>query len=154
MLPGETVAESFTDWATRAEPRLRHTLTALLGIEVGKEATAEALAHAWEHWGRIAEMENPTGYVYGVGRNKGRRMLGRRGAFLPVPKQRLPWVEPGLPRAIRRLPERQRVVVVLLHGYQWTMSEVAELLGLSKSTVQNHAERGLARLRRSLGVEQ
>lgn len=154
MLPGETVADSFTDWATEAEPRLRHALTALLGVEVGKEATAEALAHAWEHWGRIVEMENPTGYVYGVGRNKGRRMLGRRRAFLPVPKQRLPWVEPGLPKAIRRLPERQRVVVVLLHGYQWTMSEVADLLAVSKSTVQNHADRGLARLRRSLGVEQ
>ena len=33
------------------------------------------------------------------------------------------------------------------------MSEVAELLGTAKTTVQNHAERGLARLRSDLGVD-
>jgi RNA polymerase sigma factor (sigma-70 family) len=50
------------------------------------------------------------------------------------------------------LPERQRVVVALLYGYQWSIAEVAEHLGLSKATVQTHAERGLKRLRRKLGV--
>jgi len=44
-------------------------------------------------------------------------------------------------------------VVVLLHCFQWTMSEVAGLLDVSKSTVQNHAERGMASLRDSIGVE-
>jgi DNA-directed RNA polymerase specialized sigma24 family protein len=34
------------------------------------------------------------------------------------------------------------------------MSEVAELLSVSKSTIQNHAERGLQKLRNELGVEQ
>ncbi len=66
---------------------------------------------------------------------------------------RLPWVEPSLPDALAALPGRQREVVVLLHCYQWTMSEVADLLGISKSTVQNHAERGLASLRLTIGAE-
>ena len=57
-----------------------------------------------------------------------------------------------MPAALANLPERQRVVVMLLHSFEWTMSEVAELLGVSKSTVQNHAERAMARLRRKLGV--
>jgi RNA polymerase sigma factor (sigma-70 family) len=70
-----------------------------------------------------------------------------------VPQQLLPHVEPGLPAAIARLPEKQRIVVSLVYGYEWTMSEVAELLGTAKTTVQNHAERGLARLRKTLGVE-
>lgn len=64
-----------------------------------------------------------------------------------------PRVEPGLPAAIGRLPEQQRIVVTLLYGYQWSMTEVAAFLGLAKTTIQNHAERGLARLRDELGVE-
>lgn len=153
MLRDETLVDSFTEWFREAEPQLRHALSASLGVDLGKEATAAAVAHAWEHWERIAKMDNPTGYVYGTGRNKGRRMRSRHPRFLPVPAVRLPWVEPALPGALSRLPERQRVVVVLLYGYQWTMNEVAELLGIAKTTVQNHAERGLGKLRRSLGVQ-
>jgi len=63
------------------------------------------------------------------------------------------WVEPGLPAALEKLSEQQRVVVALVHGYQWSMSEVAELLDVSKSTVQSYDERGLRRLRTKLGVE-
>ncbi len=69
-----------------------------------------------------------------------------------MPEQLLPDVEPGLPAAVAGLPEQQRITVTLLHGYGWTMTEVAELLGTKKTTVQNHAERGLARLRKELGV--
>jgi DNA-directed RNA polymerase specialized sigma24 family protein len=37
--------------------------------------------------------------------------------------------------------------VVLVHGYSYTHAEVADLLGLSRSSIQNHVERGLAKLR-------
>jgi RNA polymerase sigma factor (sigma-70 family) len=64
----------------------------------------------------------------------------------------MPDVEPRLPEALAALSERQRTVVVLIHCFQWTQSEVAELLGLSKTTVQNHLERGMDGLRREIGV--
>jgi RNA polymerase sigma factor (sigma-70 family) len=51
------------------------------------------------------------------------------------------------------LPDRQRQAVMLVHGYGWTLSEVAEMLGVSKATVQKHADRGVRKLRDSLGVE-
>lgn len=144
---------SFTEWATEAEPKIRQSLTAAFGVQVGKEAAADALALAWERWDRVSVMDNPIGYVYGIGRNKGRRMKRfRRPAFVDVPQQLLPDVEPGLPAAVAALPEQQRITVTLLHGYGWTMTEVAELLGTKKTTVQNHAERGLAKLRNALGV--
>jgi len=41
-----------------------------------------------------------------------------------------------------------------VHGFGWTLREVAELTGTSVSTVQNHLERGLAHLRRALGGEE
>lgn len=148
-----TINTSFTEWATEAEPKIRQSLTAAFGVQVGKDAAADALALAWEQWNQVSVMENPIGYVYGIGRNKARRMKTRRQPmFVDVPEQLLRNVEPGLPAAVADLPERQRIAVTLLHGYGWTMSEVAELLGTKKTTVQNHAERGLAKLRNALGV--
>ena len=154
MLQDQTAVDSFREFAVEVEPRLRQALTAALGSEPGKDAAAEALAYAWENWDRVASMGNPVGYLFTVGRNRGRRWWrgGRRVFYLPLPG-RVPWVEPGLPVAVSRLPDRQREVVVLLFCFEWTMSEIAEVLDISKSTVQNHAERGLASLRKSLGVE-
>ena len=131
---------------------LRQALTAAFGPELGSEATAEALAYGWEHWQRIAEMGNPGGYLYRVGYDRARRMKPKRLRLPRVDEGRDPWVEPGLPDAFGSLPEKQRIAVGLVHGYQWSLSEVAEYLGVSKSTVQSHADRGLATLRRKLGV--
>jgi hypothetical protein len=65
MLSDGTVVGTFTDWAVEAEPRLRQSLTALFGVQEGLEATADALAFAWERWPNIVVMENRVGYVYG-----------------------------------------------------------------------------------------
>ena len=51
----DTVAVSFTEWADGAEPRIRHALTASFGPEIGVDATAEAMAHAWERWDDMLE---------------------------------------------------------------------------------------------------
>lgn len=153
-MPDDVLVDSFTEFVKMTEPRLRHALSALFGTELGKEMTAESLAYGWEHWDRIREMDNPPGYLYMVGRDRGRRLIARsRPVLLPVDGQRMPWVEPGLAGALAELPERQRVVVMLLHSFQWSMSEVGDLLGMSKSTVNTHSRRGLNRLRRRLGVE-
>jgi DNA-directed RNA polymerase specialized sigma24 family protein len=144
--------DSFTEFVVEVEPRLKHALVAAFGTEVGMEATHDALAIAWEHWDQIREKDNPAGYLFGIGRNRARRRLGRRAVFPVPPTAREPWVEPALPRALRRLSERQRVAVLLLHGYDWTHAEVAELMGVSVSTVQQHAARGMAKLRRTIGV--
>jgi DNA-directed RNA polymerase specialized sigma24 family protein len=154
VLRGKTDTDSFRTFASESEPRLRQALSATLGTQVGREATADAMAYAWENWGRIETMRNPIGYLFTVGRSRGRKSLKwKQPLFFPVDSTRLPWVEPGLPQALERLPDRQREVVVLLHCYQWTMSEVAALLNISKTTVQNHAERALASLRNSIGAE-
>ena len=61
-------------------------------------------------------------------------------------------MEPGLGDALVGIPVQQRVVVTLLHCFECTMSEVAELLGVSKATVQTHADRGMTQLRERMGV--
>lgn len=148
----ENRLDSFTEFAAVAEPRLRHALTALFGVEAGKDAAAEALAAGWEQWDRVRAMDNPFGYLYVIGRNRGRRTRKRRVVFPVPPEDRTPWVEPQLAVVLAGLPERQRQVVMLVHGYGWTIGEVAETLGVGKSTVQNHLERAVAKLRSGLGV--
>ena len=154
MVPNDVLVDSFTEFVKETEPRLRHVLSAVFGTDLGKEMTAESLAYGWEHWERVQAMDNPPGYLFIVGRDRGRRLIARnRPVLMPVHGQRLPWVEPRLAEALAQLPERQRVVVMLLQCFQWSMSEVAELLDMSKSTVHTHSRRGLERLRKHLGVE-
>ena len=154
MLPDQTRVDGFVEFVETNESRLRHALTAALGFEAGREAAAEALAYGWEHWNKVAVMANPVGYLYTVGRSKARRLLSRRNPIFPaIPEDRTPWFEPGLPAALAGLPERERTVVLLLHGYGWHLTEVATTLGVAKSTVQTHAERGMRKLRQKLGVE-
>jgi len=40
----------FELFALDVEPRLRRALVAAYGSDRGREAAAEALAYAWEHW--------------------------------------------------------------------------------------------------------
>jgi RNA polymerase sigma factor (sigma-70 family) len=131
-----------------AEPRLRRALVAAYGPERGREAAAEALAFAWEHWGELQAMTNPIGYLYRVGQSRTRSRKNR--AVFERPDASEPWVEPGLANALARLSDRQRVAVVLVHGFGWSLREVADLTGTATTTVQNHVERGLARLRAAL----
>lgn len=150
-----TRADSFTAFVDETERNLKRALVAGFGQDRGPEAAAEAWAHCWEHWDRVREMDNPAGYVFGVGRNKARAMgRNKRPALPSVPTEREQFVEPGLPLGLGQLSERQRVAVMLKHGYGWTYVEVSELLGLSIPTIQKHAERGMAKLRKALGVEQ
>jgi DNA-directed RNA polymerase specialized sigma24 family protein len=131
-----------------AEPRLRRALVAAYGPERGREAAAEGLAFAWEHWSELRTMNNPIGYLYRVGQSRTRPRKTR--AVFGRPDAREPWVEPGLAAALARLSERQRVAVVLVHGFGWSLREVADLTGIAPTTIQNHVERGLARLRAAL----
>ena len=146
--------DSFTKFVQDVEPRLKRALVAAFGRDVGLEAAAEALAYGWEHWERVREMDNPAGYLWGAGRNKARSQRRPKPVFPEVPAHYEPWVEPGLPAAMAHLSESQRTAVLLIHGFEWTHAEVAELLGVSISTVQKHVDRGMAKLRRRIGAAQ
>lgn len=145
--------DDFTAFATEAEPRLKRALVALYGVDVGHEAAAVALVEGWRRWHRVGGMANPVGYLYTIGRNHGRRSSRFAPSPLPVPPtDHTPWIEPGLPAALTALPERQRQAVLLVHGHGWSLAEAAEVLGVSKNTVRNHVDRGVAKLRAALGV--
>lgn len=81
---GATEAGAFDDFVTLVRPRLQTALGATFGFDVSEDATAQALAFAWENWDRIASMRNPADYVFGVGRNIARRQFGKRRVELPA----------------------------------------------------------------------
>ena len=152
MTVDQVKVDSFTAFFHQVEPRLRRGLVATLGLQDGGEATAEAMVYAWEHWDRVEAMGNPAGYLYRVGCHSRARTRPSRWLFPEVEEERWPWVEPGLPAALHRLSRAQRTVVVLLHCFDWSQTEVADLLGVARGSVQTYDERALGKLRRALGV--
>jgi DNA-binding CsgD family transcriptional regulator len=99
-------------------------------------------------------MDNPSGYLFRVGQNKARRIAGRpRWLSRDEVVFTEPWGEPGFGPAWSSLSDRQRTVVGLVHGFDWSLGEVADLLGLSKASVQSYEQRALKKLRDDLGVE-
>lgn len=146
--PGRDEFEAFFE---RIELRLRIALIAVFGQEAGRDAAAAALLYAWEHWDRVSDMDNPAGYLYRVGRSSQRRR--KEPKWMAVPAATTPSVEPGLPAALGSLSEKQRIAVVLVHAYGWNRREVANLTGISLSSLDTHLSRGLRHLREALGVE-
>jgi RNA polymerase sigma-70 factor (ECF subfamily) len=136
-------------------PSLERTLSrafvARYGLDVGAEVTAETIGWAWQHWARIAAMENPSGYLYRVGQSAARRHVRwlRRRVDLPIEPRwdDAPAMEGDVFDALARLKPDHRVAVLLVHGYSFTYREVADLLGVSEAAVTNYVHRGLARLR-------
>ena len=151
MLEDREKVDSFTIFVKEVEMRLRHALIPSLGVDAATDATAEALAYGWENWDRLRSMDNPAGYLYRVARSKARSARNRIPALPGVSVTRLPHVEPGLPKALQRLSEKQRTVVWLVHGLEWRQKEVADLLGVSEGTVRTHLSRGMAKLQRTIG---
>jgi DNA-directed RNA polymerase specialized sigma24 family protein len=151
--PGRTAGDraAFEQFVADAGPRLGRALAALYGFEDGRDATAEALAYAWENWPRLQHIANLPGYLFRVGQTRGRRRRQPVTELFDIGQGGDYSFEPGLPKALASLTQHQRVAVVLVHGYGYTLREVADLTGVRRTTVQNHLHRGLSHLRKLPG---
>ena len=145
--------EEFSSFVSDVEPRLRVALVAACGSSKGLEATAVALEYAWEHWDKLMLVTNPAGYLYRLGVRRSWRMHSPTVPLLwEVPSEDQVRAEPRLAPALKHLSRGQRTAVVLIDGFDWTYREVADLLGVGRSTVQQHHQRALSKLRDELGV--
>jgi len=136
------------------EPRLLQALVAAYGPREGREATVDALSWAWEHWDRLGSIDNKLGYLYRVGQGATRRYSPRAIPVATNASEQLQLVDvdPGLIPALSRLSEQQRTVVVLVHAFGWSQSEVAKVLDITVSTAREHLSRALRHLRDELVV--
>jgi RNA polymerase sigma-70 factor (ECF subfamily) len=152
----------FEEWYRAAHPRVLAALVAYCGdYSAASEATDEAFVRAFSRWARVGAMASPAGWTFVVARNVLRRGIARSARNLvawshqssdgsPVAVDESARVEAALEvsRALGLLTRRQRDVVVLYHGFDLTQDCVAELLGISRSTVATT----LLDARRALGL--
>ena len=144
----------FAAFVRTVEPKLRAALVSTYGPVDGRALTVDALGWAWEHWDRMESIGHPVAYLYRVGQTASRRYSSR-----PVPPELLqavhdhiPEITPELLPALGRLSEQQRTVVLLVHAFGWSQREVAAVIDISPSTVRQHLERAMTRLRSELEV--
>ena len=152
MVEESPSVETFTAFARDVEPKLRYALVAACGPSRGLDAAQDALVFAWEHWDKVSNAENPAGLLYRVATRRAWRRRQQPPPLLQMPPREPDRFEPGLEPALEHLSKQQRTVVVLIEGFRYTHQEVADLLGIKRSTVQKHRERGLEKLRRELRV--
>jgi DNA-directed RNA polymerase specialized sigma24 family protein len=98
---------AFQSFVAAEGAQLRRVLYAHFGVELGREATSDALAYAWEHWNRVRTMNNPVGYLYRVAQSSMRRHHRWRR---PSPIGRAEVLDAGVPdpgvaTALAGLPE-------------------------------------------------
>ena len=142
--------EAFEGLAVLAH-RIAHRI--LGSAEDAEEVAQEALARAYSRWSRVSAYPEP--WVARVATNLalGRWRKARSGRSVEVAVAadgtdsalRMDLVE-----MLRRLPRRQREVVVLRYLADRSEQQTADALGCSLGTVKQHAHRGLASLRTSL----
>lgn len=75
------IGASFVAFFEEVEPRLSYALAAAYGPQIGKDATADAMAYGWEHWDQLSRMANPAGYLYRVGQTSAKRQRRRGPLF-------------------------------------------------------------------------
>ncbi len=120
-----------------------------------EDVAQEALARASLRWSRLHD--RPEGWVSRVASNLAIDAYRRRRRRPPYPTGPLGVVDARLGErgdlvaALRRLPRRQREVVVLRYLADLPEADVARALGCSVGSVKSHGSRGLASLRRQLG---
>lgn len=138
--------------------RVRRALVAYYGLDVGSDAADDAMAVAWERWPQLSAMANPAGYVFRVGQSKARphvRWRSRRGLFPvadPTTNDADSAAVVDLLRALGELPADQRAAVMLVKSFGYPHREVADLLNVSETAVNNMVHRGVQRLRGALEV--
>jgi RNA polymerase sigma-70 factor (sigma-E family) len=120
-----------------------------------------ALARVYPRWSRI-QRDDPEGYVRKAVVNTWSSWWRRKWRG-ESPTEQLPDTEApdayaeadrrGAVRdALRRLPPRQRAVVVLRFHEDMSEAQVAALLGVSIGTVKSQTTKALAHLRRDAGL--
>lgn len=145
-------AQGFEAWYLANHARLVSSLVLVCGdLDLTRDAVDEACARALVRWDRVRAMDSPTGWTYRVALNVVRRRA-RRAALErrllrrhAVPRE-VPAPAGELWTVVAGLPPRQRTAIVLRYVADLTQTEVAEVMGITRSTVVSLLSDAHARL--------
>lgn len=148
----------FETWVAARGPALLRLAFVLSGDAAeAQDLVQEALSRAYPRWNRISQMQHPDAYVRRIvvnahtswwRRRRHERLVDRppeTGGEAPTdsPDRLALW------RACLRLPETQRVALVLRYYEGLEYAEIAELTGVREGSVRSRVSRAIAELRRS-----
>ncbi|MDJ0952430.1 MAG: sigma-70 family RNA polymerase sigma factor [Acidimicrobiia bacterium] len=146
------VPRRFEDFYRAEWDSVYRPLLATIGDpHLAKDATAEAMARAYQRWSKVRTYRNPSGWVYRVGLNWARSRFRRQRREVlgephvaPAAADNLP--DNDLDAALRSLPLDQRSVIVLRYYMDWSQEEIANALRVPVGTVKSRLHRGLRKL--------
>lgn len=149
----------------RRLPLVRLAVLLVDDLPTAEDVVQDAFAAAYRrHGSALSGVENPDAYLNTAVVNAARSVLRRRRTFRAAltvqPRvEYAPATDEGLLLAeehsevlvaLRRLPRRQREVLVLRYWSELSEAQIAETLDISRGTVKSTASRGLAALEKLL----
>ena len=159
----DELSAEFAAFATRRGPALVRLARGLLRDPYqAEDVVQDVLAKVLVQWGRVNDADDPDAYVRKMVVNACTSWFRRAaGRAHPVDAATLPDRGSPDPTAgiderdrvvtlLRRLPPKQRAVLVLRHYEGLPDAAIARLVGSSEVSVRTNAHRGLATLRRLL----
>ena len=136
-------------------PMVRLAYVLVDTTEQAEEVVQEGFAALYTRWHKVAD---PEAYLRTTVLNGARGVLRRRRVLRRRAHELHVVDDTGAPSdgtgqvldAVRRLPARQRAVVVLRYELQLSEAEIAQTLGIPPGTVKSNLHRALARLRQEV----
>jgi RNA polymerase sigma-70 factor (sigma-E family) len=139
------------------DPCLRAVAASTGDVLLAEEQVAEAFARAWVSWRKVSRHPAPRAWVVRTALNAGASRWRRRSRELPLtdhdvaaPSHPESGLDTALLRAVRRLPARQREVIVLRVFLDLDIETTARTLGIAPGTVRAHLSRAITGLRNDI----
>jgi RNA polymerase sigma-70 factor (sigma-E family) len=163
-----TEESDFDSYVRGSGPRLKRLAYLLTGdLDTAEDLLQSAYARVLPRWGRVRRYEDPDAYVRRVmvsirtswwRRLRGREVLTADVLERPAGAVSRAGDDPAdasgdldvVLRALRTLPRRQQVAVVLRHYCDLSEAETARVMGITTGGVKSQASKGLATLRAAL----
>ncbi|MEY2523886.1 MAG: hypothetical protein QOJ66_2451 [Ilumatobacteraceae bacterium] len=152
---------TFEDLYRREYPNLIAVARALTGDRHdGEDLVQDTMVKAFVHWDRIRRYEKPGGWCLRILTHACRdhwRRRRTRASFMNHQRRIEPWTEgPGVEfvafwQAVRRLPQRPRLVVTLYYAGDRSIAEVAALVKVPEGTVKSDLSRARVVLMAEMG---
>jgi RNA polymerase sigma-70 factor (ECF subfamily) len=139
------------------DPCLRAVAASTGDMLLAEDQVAEAFARAWVSWRKVSHHPAPRAWVVRTALNAGATWWRRRGRELPLADHDVAaagspgaGLDAAVLAALRRLPGRQREVIVLRVFLDLDIETTARELGIAPGTVRAHLSRAVTALRSEL----
>ena len=139
------------------DPCLRAVAASTGDMLLAEDQVAEAFARAWVSWRKVSRHPAPRAVVVRTPLNAGASWWRRRAREVPLaghdvaaPGSRETALDSVVLRALGRLPERQREVIVLRVFLDLDIETTARQLAIAPGTVRAHLSRAVTALRNEL----